>query len=54
VFGPQFTGAGFELSCDLPDGTYTIVAYKHSAVTHAFDEQAAVSFRAHGPGTQGP
>jgi hypothetical protein len=52
VFGTQFAGAGFDASCDLPDGDYTIVAYKHSAVTHAFDEQAAVSFRAHGRGTR--
>jgi hypothetical protein len=52
VFGPQFAGAGFEASCDLPDGTYTIVAYKLSAVTHTFDEQAVVSFRAHGRGIQ--
>ena len=52
VFGTQFSGAGFEASCNLPDGAYTIVAYKLSAVTHTFNEQVVVSYRAHGRGAE--
>ena len=36
LYGPGFAGAGFTLSGSLPQGTYDLVVYAHSAESNSF------------------